>query len=136
MSITALFKRLDAPLKNPRRSWGSEASNGTIFLRVWQGETIRIGGKAYVRLTDRHKFEGNNNFGYEERLVHIERIRKGASVYCIFCEPVDPAVEPKTIKAVINTHLFPGLNLIEHARDAWLEFSLRVPIEPFFRTQA
>lgn len=131
MSITALFERLGAPLKNQRWSWGSEASDGTIFLRVWQGETTRIGGKFYVRLTDRHIFEGKNNRGYEERVAHVQRIREGASVYCIFCEPVDPVAEPKTIKAIIDTHLFPGLSLIEHEGEAWLEFGMRVPIAPF-----
>lgn len=133
MSITALFERLGAPLKNPMWSWGATTPEGLVFLRVWQGETIKKSGKTYVRLSDRAKFEGTKNLGYEERLRHIQAIRQGASAYCIFCEPVDPAAEPKKIKAIISAHLFPGMSLIEHEEDAWLEFGLRVPIDPFLR---
>jgi hypothetical protein len=131
MSITKLFGSLGAPLKNPRWSWGSEAPCGTVFLRVWQSETAFIDGRLCVRLTDRHLFEGTKNLGYKERISHIERIRAGALAYCIFCEPVDPAVEPKTIKTFVDTHLFPGTVLVEHGGDVWLEFGLRVPVDRF-----
>ncbi len=133
MSITTLFKRLGAPLKNARWSWGSEGVGGLIFLRVWQGETIKVDSKLCVRLTDRALFEGQGNLGYEERKKHIARIREGAPAYCIFCQPKDPSAEPKTIEAIIDTHLFPGLSLVEHQGDVWLEFGQRVPIQPFLK---
>lgn len=138
MSITRFFISLGAPLKNPMWSWGSEASDGTIFLRVWQCETDFIGGRFCVRLTDRHLFEGTKNLGYKERLLHIERIREGASVYCVFCEMKSTSVKTDsestqkfTIKTFIDTHLFPGAGLFEHDGEVWMEFRPRVPVNLF-----
>lgn len=133
MSITALFKRLGAPLKNPMWSWGAEGAGGLIFLRVWQGEHIKVDDKVCVRLTNQALFEGQGNLGYEERKRHIARIREGAPTYCIFCEPEDEQAEPKKIKSTIDTHLFPGLSLVEHQGDVWLQFGQRVPIQPFLK---
>lgn len=136
MSITKFFGSLGAPLKNQRWSWGSERADGAVFLRVWKSETDFIDGRLCVRLTDRHIFEGTKNLGYRERISHIQRIREGATAYCIFCEPLDPAVEPKTIRTFIDTHLFPGTALVEHGGEVWLEFGPRVPADLCSRAAA
>jgi len=141
MSITNFFGRLGAPLKNPMWSWGSEAPSGVIFLRVWQNEIEFIDGKLCVRLTDRHLFEGKKNLGYNERLSHIERIRQGAPVYCVFCEmksqptgDESKQLQKFAIKTFIKTHLFPGTHLVEHDGEVWLEFGPRLPVELFWST--
>jgi hypothetical protein len=141
MSITKFFGSLGAPLKNPMWSWGSEAPSGAIFLRVWQNEIEFIDGKLCVRLTDRHLFEGKKNLGYNERLSHIERIRQGAPVYCVFCEMKSQPTGDESeqlkkfaIKTFIKTHLFPGTHIVEHDGEVWLEFGPRLPVELFGST--
>ena len=136
MSITALFKRLGAPLKNPMWSWGAEGAGGLIFLRVWQSEHIKVDDKVCVRLTNQALFEGQGNLGYEERKRHIARIREGAPTYCIFCEPKDRQAEPKKIKSIIDKYLYPGLSLVEHQGDVWLQLGQPVPIQPFLRIKS
>jgi hypothetical protein len=136
MNITTFFKRLGAPLKSQRWSWGGVAPDGNVFLRVWQGETTKVDGKNYVLLTNRARFEGTKNLGYEERLSHIRMLEGGARGYCIFCEPKDPEGVPRELKSYVDTHLFPAGELIEHQGDIWLEFGPRVPVEPFLRASA
>lgn len=133
MNITSLFKRLGAPLKNQRWSWGSVSPHGTVFLRVWQGETTKVNGKHYVLLTNRERFEGKGDLGYEERLLRIQMLERGATGYCIFCEPKDPEGVPRELKSFVETDLFPVGELIEHQGDIWLQFGPRVPIAPFLQ---
>ena len=49
MSISGLFTLLGAPLANNRWSWGSQrASDGAVFLRVWQDLKFDKDGRIHM----------------------------------------------------------------------------------------
>lgn len=133
MNITSLFKRLGAPLKNQRWSWGAVSPDGAVFLRVWQSETTMLNGNHYVVLTNRARFEGSKNRGYKERLRHIDLLEGGAKGYCVFCEPKKRTGVQRVLKSYVDSYLYPTGELIEHQGDVWIEFGPRVPIAPFLQ---
>ena len=111
ISKTELFKSLGAPLRNFRWSWGSvRSTDGVVFLRVWQNETIDIENKTYIRLSLIAYFQNNNpnNRGYKERMAHVSLVADGATTYMIMCEPKDVNVTPRTIKTFNSKELFLG----------------------------
>lgn len=91
-----IFEYLGAPLKNQRTSWGSIRPDGTIFLRVWIDERMKVGEKFHWQLTKYRCFlqDKRNNVGWKERLEHIELINKGAQCYLVV---VNPTKDPKVI---------------------------------------
>ncbi len=128
MSLTQHFKKLNAPLKNSRWSWGSvRESDGAVFLRVWQDRKIRLNGKSYMMVTHHGAYVGNESSpGYRERLQHVELARKGSKVYMVICIVKDPDVAPREIKSFIKDDVFIGGEIIEHDGDTWIEQSGRV----------
>jgi len=79
MTITELFRSLNAPLRNHVWSWGAATPDGSkVYLRVWKHE-IECG--RYVKLVkgDQQKL------GHRERKQHARLIGEGAEVYCILC---------------------------------------------------
>ena len=132
MCITALFKSLGAPLRNPRWSWGSvRASDGAVFLRVWQNETIDIENKTYIRLTHIAYFQNSNpnNLGYRERMAHVRLVEAGATTYLILCEPRNVNVTPRTIKSFNSKELFLGGKTLKIDGDTWLEVKAKVSVD-------
>ncbi len=128
MSLTAYFKRLGAPLKNSRWSWGAvRESDGAIFLRVWQDQKVRLDGKTYMMVTHHDAYVGNESSpGYRERLQHVSLARAGRPVYMIMCSVDDPEASPRKIKSFNKNDVFVGGELIERDGDTWLEFADRV----------
>ena len=73
MSISKLFEQLDAPLKSVRWSWGAVSKTGEVYLRVWQDEFEKNGGKLWARLTRHSAFVARPRIhpGWQERLRHV-----------------------------------------------------------------
>ena len=52
LSLSDLFKKLRAPLNNPRWSWGAVSEEGIVVLRVWGDQRENINGKLFVRVRE------------------------------------------------------------------------------------
>ena len=132
MSISSLFRDLGAPLRNTRWSWGAiHPKNGTVFLRVWQDEVRKDGGRGVVRLTNRERFEGTSSLGYAERKRHIELLRQGASGYLIFCEAKTPMTIPRKLKSYVSDRVFPTGDSCEMDGDIYIQFLSGIEIDRF-----
>jgi hypothetical protein len=129
MTQTQYFKWLGAPLVNPRWSWGSVRSDETVFLRVWQDETLKHEDKRYyMRVTKHEAFaQDQDNLGYQERLKHIELVRKGAKCYLVMCEANPEKLPEREIKDFNANEVFLAGTLIELNGDFWLEYTSRIP---------
>jgi len=134
VSVSALFARLGAPLRNVRYSWGGVRPDGTVILRVWQDETGKIDGKRCVQITNHEFFQGKSpNLGYEERNRQIELIRSGASCWMIMCEQVQPPRVPREIYQFNGNELFVGGALVDHEGETWIEWVHRIPVQSVTR---
>ena len=132
MSQKALFERLGAPLANTRWSWGAvRMSDGAIFLRVWQDETMNRGNREFVRVAANEYFQKNapKNLGYRERLNHLALVRNGARSYMIICVAIDVDATPRAVKSFNSDELYVGGQLIDVDGDFWLEIVGRVPVQ-------
>ena len=130
MDITDLFKKVGAPLKNDRWSWGAVSEGGDVYLRVWQDEFRTIDGKQTVRVTAHKEFENDpKNLGYNERLKHVDKIRAGAKSFCILCLAKDPNSQPREIKDFDDKEIFVGGELIQDGEDCWLELTQRIKVD-------
>lgn len=126
MSLTELFKKVDAPLANQRWSWGSVRSDGSVVLRVWQDRKEKIDGKWHMMIAHHEKYTNNEeNLGYQERLDHIERIKSGARCYMIMCLAKDPEAAPRAIKSFNEKDIFVGENVIEYKGNTYVELADR-----------
>jgi hypothetical protein len=129
MSLTELFKKIDAPLANQRWSWGSVRPDGSVVLRVWQDRKEKINGKWHMMVAHHEKYTDNEeNLGYQERLDHIARVKNGANCYMIMCLAKDPAATPRSIKSFNEKDVFVGENIIEHEGNTFIELVDRYPI--------
>ena len=131
MSISSFFSKLGAPLKNVRWSWGAvRDGDGAVFLRVWQDRKFVDDERVPVmQITDHEKY-ANAPYkpGWEERLKHIELVRKGAKCYLVMCRAKDPNVSPREIAGWNKREVFVGGELREVKGDTWIEAIRRVPI--------
>ena len=131
MSISALFKNLGAPLHNIMWSWGAvRATDGVVFLRVWQDECRKINNRLFMRITANEHFQRNdpNNLGYQERLYQIDLIKDGAKSYMVICVARDVEAVPRAIIRFNSNEVFEGGELIFVEGNFWLEFGARVPV--------
>ena len=132
MSISSFFSQLGAPLNNVRWSWGAvRDSDGAVFLRVWQQDGKFDDEKRIpvVQITDYAKYtDAAYNPGWEERLKHIELVRKGAKCYLVMCIAKDPNVATRKIARWNKREVFVGGELREVKGDIWIEAVQRVPI--------
>ncbi|NKC14385.1 MAG: hypothetical protein GKR94_20050 [Gammaproteobacteria bacterium] len=129
MSITAYFEQLEAPLTNPRWSWGAvRASDGAVVLRVWQDHRIVQDRTPIMMLTHHSKYQGReDNLGYQERLEHVWLVREGATCYMVMCLAVDPEASPRKIQSYNSTDVFVGGELLELDGDTWITLVDRLP---------
>ena len=128
MSITRFFERLGAPLVNNRWSWGGRrASDGTVFLRVWQDLKYFENGERYM-LLDGGVREDRRNPGYQERLKHIEAVRRGAPCFLVMCIARDVAERPRVIQDFHDEDVFVGGELAERNGEVWIRVAGRKPI--------
>ncbi len=126
MSLTGLFKKIDAPLANQRWSWGSTRPDGSVVLRVWQDRKEKINDKWHMMVAHHEWYTDNEkNLGYQERLAHIEAIKSGAKCYMVMCLAKDPEASPRTIKSFNGKDIFVGGNIIEHNGNTYIELADR-----------
>ncbi len=118
MTITTAFKRLGAPLKNSRWSWGAVRSDGTVVLRVWAENVFKVDGKNYVQVIgpDWQQFDENGariNNGLDERKVHVSLLEAGAESILVMCQCNDyTKPDGWTIKSFDNETVFVGGEVI------------------------
>lgn len=133
MSMSIMFEKLGARLRNNIWSWGAATENDKIvYFRVWNDEQKIINGKRCVHLLAREKYEGKKNLGYEERLKHIELIKDGAECFLIFCEPKNPVSQPRKVADYIKDKVFPAGAFVEYEGDLWIEHGGGTPLELHF----
>jgi len=130
MTQTEMFKRLGAPLANPRWSWGSvRADDQAVFLRVWQDRKIKQDGHWFMMVTHHEKYvDKEDNLGYQERLMHVEKVRAGAPCFMVMCLAEDVNAVPRKIKSFNRDEVFFGGRVIELNGDTWVEIADRKPV--------
>jgi len=127
MTQAEIFKRLGAPLKNQRWSWGGvRESDRTVFLRVWQDGTMNIDNKRYIWVADKECEK--SDLGSKERLSHVELIKSGYKCYMVMCQAVDTEASPRAVARFNRKELFVGGELIEKDGAYWMEFVDRISI--------
>ena len=116
------FNALDAPLTNQRWSWGAVRRDGAVFLRVWQDEVQKQDGAYFVKITyKRESEEQRDSAGNRERLRHVERICKGATVFLIMCVAKDVTAVPRKVKQFDAENVRRGGRLRNIAGEWWIE---------------
>lgn len=123
MSISHLFERLGAPLRNVRWSWGAVTATGDVYLKVWTDELVTKDGKRWARLTRHSAFADRpGNLGWLERKKHVSMVEQGARSYALLCRAEDPQAETRTIASFDNRSLFVGGSVLTDPEgDHWLE---------------
>jgi len=116
MPISEFFARLGAPLHNLMWSWGAQRkSDGAIFLRAWQDETLTINGTHHVCIL---------NLSLPES---IEMIRAGAQAYIVMMRAVNTQAIPREIAGFNEKDIFVGGKLLEQDGKIWLSYTKRLP---------
>ncbi|WP_440615259.1 hypothetical protein [Cysteiniphilum sp. 6C5] len=135
MSLSKLFEKIKAPLKNNRWSWGGIRNDGIVCLRIWQDEKEKLDDKRlFFRLTNHQKYiDRQDDLGYKERLKHIELILSGAEVYLIMCKAKDGDAVPRSIESYNKKDLFVGGDIADFDGDKWIEMHRRIPISEISR---
>lgn len=125
MSQAEMFEKLGAPLNNVRWSWGSvRASDGAVFLRVWQDGTEKIEGKRYIWISEVNPAP---ELGANERLRHVNLVQGGAACYLIMCQAVDTKAAPRAIQSFNNKDVFETGGIVKADGAYWLELKGRIP---------
>lgn len=128
MNMTDLFRGFGAPLVNPRWSWGAVRSDGTVFLRVWEDQIRTHDGSQYVRVT----YQNSHNperLGHQERLKHVDLVRRGASCYMIMCVARDVNASHRKISSFNRDEVFVGGNIVELDGDCWIQITGQVSVQ-------
>ena len=137
MSLTDLFKKLEAPLANQRWSWGSTRPDGSVVLRVWQDSKEKIDDKLHMMIAHDVKYTDNEeNLGYQERLGHIEQIKNGAKCFMVMCLAKDPGASRRAIKSFNQKDIFVGGKIIEYRGNIYIELADRFAISKIDGNQA
>ncbi len=125
MTISEIFISLNAPLNNPRWSWGAEGKK-EVILRVWDESYIIINDKIYMWVSDRDEPE-IRNLGNSERYKHISLIRKkGFSCRMIMCTSKDKSCT--VIDEFNSKEIFVGGELITFKSDYYIEVIGKYPM--------
>lgn len=129
MSISEFFARLGAPLHNLMWSWGAHRkSDGAIFLRAWQDETLKISGTHYVCILNMSLPESIlSSNGIKERQQHIDMIRAGAQAYIVMIRAENTQAIPREIAGFNENDIFVGGQLLEQDDKIWLSYTKRIP---------
>ncbi|WP_158666110.1 hypothetical protein [Pseudomonas sp. SWI36] len=133
MTQSEFFKRLGAPLKNTRWSWGARRAGGDLVLRVWKDRTREFNGRSFAMLTHHSKYAHNQrNPGYKERNRHVDEIRGGTCCYMVMCHVEDVAANPRQIRTFEQDNVYLGGTLLECEGDWWIEIVKPIPAAELF----
>ena len=119
MNISNYFNKLKAPLKNNRYSWGGVKGDGTVVLRCWNEERIKLNGVDVV-LVDKDDYGDYRSHGINERRQHIELIENGADCLLVMCTVKDADAQVWEIATFTNKSVFVAGELIEHEDNRYL----------------
>jgi hypothetical protein len=129
MTQKDLFERLNAPLANARWSWGSVRDDGAVFLRVWQDEIEKRDGVLYVSVACQpEQGDQGGSMGYQERLKHLKRVRRGALCYLVMCQAQDTEAYPRKVKDFNSENVFRGGRIVQIDGHSWIELGSAVPV--------
>lgn len=121
-------KRLRAPLVNPAWSWGAlDEAHERIFLRVHEDCLEPDQMSPRRALLYRPEWEYGSNGG-PERLVHIERLRRGFEGFAITYSTFRSGDRWKTKEFDRRFMLRLG-RIKDHGRSAYIEVLERVPVD-------
>ncbi len=122
-NMKKMFETLDAPLVNPRWSWGAvRPQDGVVFLRVWQDRMRMHDGCQFVQVhAPRRALNTRVKPGRRERLEHVDLSRHGASCYLIMCEARDQSERPRRVKDFNDAEVFRGGRLVELDGEWYIE---------------
>jgi len=131
-SISSFFEEVGAPLVNNRWSWGASRDDGSVVLRVWQNEKVRVDGKHYYQLTHHGLYmDRQDDNGYQERLSHIRDILAGSPCYLVMCLASNPGVIPRKIKSFNTERVFECGELIPYNNEIYIEMVRPIPTVEF-----
>lgn len=132
ISISALYRGLGAPLRNSRWSWGAiNHAKRILFLSVWEDEIKQHGERRLVRVTAHAELDPKTDYGYRERLNHLEAIRDGIKAFLIFCRPISTTDRRRSLSSINSAQLFPVISIEKLGIDEYLEFDTPVPRSDF-----
>jgi len=131
ITITNLFERVGAPLRNPRWSWGAvRESDGAVFLRVWQDRKKVLDGVMYMMVTHHGAFKDDpDNLGYRERNDQVEQIRTGRPCFLIMCLAKDVTKSPREIKSFNSDWVFVGSEVVDIEGDSYVKVCDKVRLK-------
>lgn len=134
--LSALFKRIGAPFKNNRWSWGAmHEASGSVIFRVWQDGSKTIDGKWYYELSNRDwesQFDGDN-VGLNERRKHLDHTLEIGKCFFVICTAEDPEASPRSIKVFTSSRIFVADNVREIDGDYFAEMSSAIDVKDFIR---
>ena len=125
ITISEFFNLLNAPLFHRVRSWGSiNKKSGDVIFRIWDDEHIKGEGvsKRKYRLTDYALYADKlSDFGFQERLEHIEIANNKGRAFFIICYATDKTVQPRSIRTFKREFIGFSASLVRVDLDWWLE---------------
>jgi hypothetical protein len=125
MRISALYRALGAPQRNIRWSWGAtNPVTKTVFLSVWEDQVLPFEGRNLVLMTA--PLDPFKDYGYRERLMHVDAIRNGSKAFLIFCKPKSVTERRRSLSTINTEQLFPVLSVETLDGLCYLTFGLPV----------
>lgn len=119
LGINAFFATvLNAPLANPRWSWGAVNEFGaSVFLRLWRMDLTVVDGRRCISVLGTG---GADSHGWKERERHIELIKSGHSGYGVLCDKGRP--DSGTITGFDQANLAKLGQVFEKNGEVFVEF--------------
>jgi hypothetical protein len=137
MSLTRLFAKLGAPLKNTRWSWGAVRADGAVFLRVWEDAERKIDDAWFVVIGWPERDGVDDRAGYRERCHHVELIvRDKRPCYLVMCRAEDAAAARRTIASFNADEVFLGGRIVVIEGKTLVERAARIPVEAIALTSS
>jgi putative restriction endonuclease len=125
IGINAFFaKRLNAPVYNPRWSWGAyDPSTETVSLRVWRDEMHDVHGRPAIRIKDpidpAVKRSNTRISAENERAKHVELAREGRRLIGVVCKSLDPGGRARKIESYETDRFAELKGLVDRDSSTW-----------------
>ena len=135
MRINQFFTEiLGVKLRNERWSWGAiDHTTNRVFLRVWDDYIESVPDGERILVGHEKEEPRPNRSGYNERLEHLDLIRKGATGFGVVCTPKDPEAESWNIKSFDETTLLKLGSLTKEKGQTYAHIDARVPVKELAR---